>query len=1267
LETFIALYGAAHESVALTYSAFAAIHCDAMRYTVALDLYTQALGITAKSCGPDHARTQLRIGEVYCRSRSYEEALSWLSKARITLEKVYGARHEDVADADLKIAHVYCNQSRFEEARQLLIEARTTFENVYGKAHESVATAVFQLGVVERYTGNLETALDCFEYCIRFTEAFNESADMWEATNATNQNDKLYFCIHEKNAVLGMMELKSATSSSIAKQMAKGLTSVSLIRGAVGSAACDVERFPERRISFLCPGSLSTLGACDAIARHGKVFYEVRVLEGGDSQFGWASNGTLDVADRLKLHHGVGADGHSWGVAVEQERKWHNACFESWPCPPCRMGDVLGVAADIDGRTILFGVNGRWKVAFSEITVDGGIFPALSAEHGQYQLNLGDEPNVLFKYGPPDGSFDAVATCDATCCSDLATVRNRIAMVFWKLGRADDALQMFQRASAVAPTGSHSDADSQHGMALLYWNQKRYSEAMSLSIKAHAIYETLHGTAHPSVSAMQRLFAAYFSEQGLHSESMAAYQKALATEERIYGAGSAQVASCRTLLAKAYYAQKCDEAALATVVDALIEFGTLLRAKDALLTQEEQARQLADDQSWRLLDRTSSPSDTERKIRDANYAKAEAHANAAKVVTAQHVIAPIFTPQELEEKALTSFAEAAQLCMILTKSKFGITHVNVAAALCDVAVAYEVQGRSLQMALESFSQALEVLKACCNTAVGVSVADHVVHADTERALAKVDQTGERLRAAAHKSKWSGTESRSERQGYIGRVNEMWTTILQLKLMMKEKELVRHGVTCDASGMLPIIDTRYHKIGEDYDLCEAEFAKLSEADKSLYEKIDPRHAIFAARKQLADAKKNQHDLKEALSMYTQILENGGQIFLGTANVAQVRISIGDIHTEFDRNEEAMLMYSEAIMLSKANGLTDGLEEDEMQDLALEMARCLERVGKDDQALRIYMKLLARIEDKRAADCDLSAARLLYTIGDRCSRSEASVQAAVACFDRAIAMSRLPALSDDDESAYGYERGCLASVAIDRRSQLVERGLRLGDIVVFRRLSDHRYDSWLLPGMLGVLCEFDIHNSDVVYLTVDWDSSKCRVCAKDLVPLKVSQIEVTGCAIVNGSYIECETERNGRKCFGKADGNGSIYFDGEYWKLRQNSYSGLFDGHGSEEGSDLSWTFSQLPLGDSTWPSPVWGLGVPACFDVSVLGGLVSDRLRSLSTEIRAGPPGDTIADILARNKNARRAAVEQRVNAEIEGLFGRTGDEALGSASMQARC
>lgn len=53
----------------------------------------------------------------------------------------------------------------------------------------------------------------------------------------------------------------------------------------------------------------------------------------------------------------------------------------------------------------------------------------------------------------------------------------------------------------------------------------------------------------------------------------------------------------------------------------------------------------------------------------------------------------------------------------------------------------------------------------------------------------------------------------------------------------ESGVVHYGVTCDASGMSPIVGVRYHKIGTDYDLCHAEFLKLSEAEKAAFEKID----------------------------------------------------------------------------------------------------------------------------------------------------------------------------------------------------------------------------------------------------------------------------------------------------------------------------------------------------------------------------------------------------------------------------------------------
>jgi len=52
------------------------------------------------------------------------------------------------------------------------------------------------------------------------------------------------------------------------------------------------------------------------------------------------------------------------------------------------------------------------------------------------------------------------------------------------------------------------------------------------------------------------------------------------------------------------------------------------------------------------------------------------------------------------------------------------------------------------------------------------------------------------------------------------------------------EGVHPGVRCDKTGMCPIRGNRYHLVGHDYDLCEAEYAKLSPEEQAKFEKIPP---------------------------------------------------------------------------------------------------------------------------------------------------------------------------------------------------------------------------------------------------------------------------------------------------------------------------------------------------------------------------------------------------------------------------------------------
>jgi len=47
-----------------------------------------------------------------------------------------------------------------------------------------------------------------------------------------------------------------------------------------------------------------------------------------------------------------------------------------------------------------------------------------------------------------------------------------------------------------------------------------------------------------------------------------------------------------------------------------------------------------------------------------------------------------------------------------------------------------------------------------------------------------------------------------------------------------------GVRCDRTGQSPILGNRYNLVGHNYDLCEAEFLKLSDKEKALYIQIPP---------------------------------------------------------------------------------------------------------------------------------------------------------------------------------------------------------------------------------------------------------------------------------------------------------------------------------------------------------------------------------------------------------------------------------------------
>jgi len=63
-------------------------------------------------------------------------------------------------------------------------------------------------------------------------------------------------------------------------------------------------------------------------------------------------------------------------------------------------------------------------------------------------------------------------------------------------------------------------------------------------------------------------------------------------------------------------------------------------------------------------------------------------------------------------------------------------------------------------------------------------------------------------------------------------------LLTVTFPKKELNGEHPGVECDKSGQNPILGKRYHLRGHDYDCCKAEFDKLGEREKALYDVILP---------------------------------------------------------------------------------------------------------------------------------------------------------------------------------------------------------------------------------------------------------------------------------------------------------------------------------------------------------------------------------------------------------------------------------------------
>lgn len=96
--------------------------------------------------------------------------------------------------------------------------------------------------------------------------------------------------------------------------------------------------------------------------------------------------------------------------------------------------------------------------------------------------------------------------------------------------------------------------------------------------------------------------------------------------------------------------------------------------------------------------------------------------------------------------------------------------------------------------------------------------------------------------------------------------------------VRYEPVIHFGIVCDGTNASPILGTRFHKIGADYDLSQPEFAKLAEEDKQLFELVvhPSRAPIPYKRPEDAAADDESSDVPHFVRMLQDAMTHGGVV-------------------------------------------------------------------------------------------------------------------------------------------------------------------------------------------------------------------------------------------------------------------------------------------------------------------------------------------------------------------------------------------------------
>jgi len=148
----------------------------------------------------------------------------------------------------------------------------------------------------------------------------------------------------------------------------------------------------------------STIGCPGLFSESGIIYYELEISKDGTTQFGFALKDGIERTNEI-IHEGVGDDALSWGVDGFRSLKWHGGSDgKAWE-GKWKVGDVIGLAANIEKGMMAVSKNGDWEtggfgLVFRNDSIKKGVYPCIT---GDAQIRYGFQQDS-FEYGPPPES-----------------------------------------------------------------------------------------------------------------------------------------------------------------------------------------------------------------------------------------------------------------------------------------------------------------------------------------------------------------------------------------------------------------------------------------------------------------------------------------------------------------------------------------------------------------------------------------------------------------------------------------------------------------------------------------------------------------------------------------------------------------------------------------------------------------------------------------------------------------------------------------------